>query len=268
MSSSARRLAVRVDEAVWNEAVRGFSRTPLQIATLPLSGAASRSETCSHARHPARTGRNSPAARSSTCLSAMRHRQSGRSRSFSGSRASPTARSCGCSSHSVIGTRSPGCAVSTSERTASSTADSLHAVEPRRSVGRGASDGKPRWPAPDRPSLQHRGCSQKRDHRHGTQATPARHDRAAVDLDRLCGSGGPARAGRRGLGRAVGAQRLERPRLTVRAARPERGPGAGARVAGRISSKVARSSWRSPWTRGMNRPYVLASDRPDRPRRT
>jgi hypothetical protein len=33
MSSSGRRLAVRVDEAVWREAVRGFSRGPLQIAT-------------------------------------------------------------------------------------------------------------------------------------------------------------------------------------------------------------------------------------------
>jgi hypothetical protein len=32
MSSAARRLAVRFDEAVWHEAVRGFSREPLQIA--------------------------------------------------------------------------------------------------------------------------------------------------------------------------------------------------------------------------------------------
>jgi hypothetical protein len=33
MSSAARRLAVRFDENVWNEAVRGFPREPLQIAT-------------------------------------------------------------------------------------------------------------------------------------------------------------------------------------------------------------------------------------------
>jgi hypothetical protein len=33
MSSAARRLAVRFDEAVWHEAVRGFSREPLQVAT-------------------------------------------------------------------------------------------------------------------------------------------------------------------------------------------------------------------------------------------
>lgn len=33
MSSSARRLAVRFDEAVWNDAVRVFSREPLQTAT-------------------------------------------------------------------------------------------------------------------------------------------------------------------------------------------------------------------------------------------
>lgn len=33
MSSAARRLTVRFDEAVWHEAVRGFSRDPLQIAT-------------------------------------------------------------------------------------------------------------------------------------------------------------------------------------------------------------------------------------------
>jgi hypothetical protein len=33
MTSAARRLAVRFDEAVWQEAIRGFSREPLQIAT-------------------------------------------------------------------------------------------------------------------------------------------------------------------------------------------------------------------------------------------
>ena len=33
MASAARRLAVRFDETVWREAVRGFSREPLQIAT-------------------------------------------------------------------------------------------------------------------------------------------------------------------------------------------------------------------------------------------
>jgi hypothetical protein len=33
MGSAARRLTVRFDEAVWHEAVRGFSREPLQIAT-------------------------------------------------------------------------------------------------------------------------------------------------------------------------------------------------------------------------------------------
>jgi hypothetical protein len=33
MTSAARRLAVRFDEAVWREATRGFSREPLQIAT-------------------------------------------------------------------------------------------------------------------------------------------------------------------------------------------------------------------------------------------
>jgi hypothetical protein len=33
MASAARRLTVRFDEAVWHEAVRGFSREPLQIAT-------------------------------------------------------------------------------------------------------------------------------------------------------------------------------------------------------------------------------------------
>jgi len=33
MTSAARRLAVRFDESVWHEAIRGFSREPLQIAT-------------------------------------------------------------------------------------------------------------------------------------------------------------------------------------------------------------------------------------------
>src|SRR4051812_18164975 len=33
MTSAARRLAARFDEAVWQEAIRGFSREPLQIAT-------------------------------------------------------------------------------------------------------------------------------------------------------------------------------------------------------------------------------------------
>jgi hypothetical protein len=33
MASAARRLTVRFDEAVWHEAVRGFSREPLQTAT-------------------------------------------------------------------------------------------------------------------------------------------------------------------------------------------------------------------------------------------
>jgi hypothetical protein len=33
MTSAARRLAVRFDEVVWQEAIRGFSREPLQIAT-------------------------------------------------------------------------------------------------------------------------------------------------------------------------------------------------------------------------------------------
>jgi hypothetical protein len=33
MAPSARRLAVRFDDSVWHEAVRGFSREPLQIAT-------------------------------------------------------------------------------------------------------------------------------------------------------------------------------------------------------------------------------------------
>ncbi len=33
MAPAARRLAVRFDETVWHEAVRGFSREPLQIAT-------------------------------------------------------------------------------------------------------------------------------------------------------------------------------------------------------------------------------------------
>lgn len=33
MTSAARRLGVRFDEAVWQEAVRGFSRETLQIAT-------------------------------------------------------------------------------------------------------------------------------------------------------------------------------------------------------------------------------------------
>lgn len=33
MTSSTRRLAVHFDEAVWQEAVRGFSREPLRIAT-------------------------------------------------------------------------------------------------------------------------------------------------------------------------------------------------------------------------------------------
>jgi hypothetical protein len=32
MTSAARRLAVRFEEAVWHEAIRGFSREPLQIA--------------------------------------------------------------------------------------------------------------------------------------------------------------------------------------------------------------------------------------------
>ncbi|HET6547700.1 MAG TPA: hypothetical protein VFG79_04530 [Solirubrobacter sp.] len=32
MASAARRLAVRFDETVWHEAVRGFSREPLQLA--------------------------------------------------------------------------------------------------------------------------------------------------------------------------------------------------------------------------------------------
>jgi hypothetical protein len=32
MTSAARRLAVRFEEAVWQEATRGFSREPLQIA--------------------------------------------------------------------------------------------------------------------------------------------------------------------------------------------------------------------------------------------
>jgi hypothetical protein len=32
MTSAARRLAVRFDEVVWREAMRGFSREPLQIA--------------------------------------------------------------------------------------------------------------------------------------------------------------------------------------------------------------------------------------------
>jgi hypothetical protein len=33
MGAAQRRLAVRFDEAVWREAVRGFSRGPLEIAT-------------------------------------------------------------------------------------------------------------------------------------------------------------------------------------------------------------------------------------------
>ena len=33
MSSAARRLAVRFDEAIWHEAIRGFSRELLQVAT-------------------------------------------------------------------------------------------------------------------------------------------------------------------------------------------------------------------------------------------
>ena len=33
MGAAQRRLAVRFDEAVWREAVRGFSRRPLEIAT-------------------------------------------------------------------------------------------------------------------------------------------------------------------------------------------------------------------------------------------
>ena len=33
MATAQRRLAVRFDEAVWREAVRGFSREPLEIAT-------------------------------------------------------------------------------------------------------------------------------------------------------------------------------------------------------------------------------------------
>ena len=32
MTSAARRLAVHFEEAVWQEAIRGFSREPLQIA--------------------------------------------------------------------------------------------------------------------------------------------------------------------------------------------------------------------------------------------
>jgi hypothetical protein len=32
VASAARRLAVRFDEAVWREAIRGFSREPLQVA--------------------------------------------------------------------------------------------------------------------------------------------------------------------------------------------------------------------------------------------
>ncbi|MGI8730114.1 MAG: hypothetical protein ACR2LK_09030 [Solirubrobacteraceae bacterium] len=42
MSSAARRLAVRFDEAVWNEAVRGFSGEPLQVATSARLAAARR----------------------------------------------------------------------------------------------------------------------------------------------------------------------------------------------------------------------------------
>lgn len=39
MGAAQRRLAVRFDEAVWREAVRGFSRRPLEIATSARSDA-------------------------------------------------------------------------------------------------------------------------------------------------------------------------------------------------------------------------------------
>jgi hypothetical protein len=39
MGTAQRRLAVRFDEAVWREAVRGFSRGPLGIATSARSEA-------------------------------------------------------------------------------------------------------------------------------------------------------------------------------------------------------------------------------------
>lgn len=39
MGAPQRRLAVRFDEAVWREAVRGFSRRPLEIATSTRSDA-------------------------------------------------------------------------------------------------------------------------------------------------------------------------------------------------------------------------------------
>lgn len=39
MGTALRRLAVRLDEAVWREAVRGFSRGPLEIATSARSDA-------------------------------------------------------------------------------------------------------------------------------------------------------------------------------------------------------------------------------------
>src|SRR4051812_46710891 len=42
MGSPQRRLAVRFDEAVWREAVRGFSRRPLEIATSARSDAVRR----------------------------------------------------------------------------------------------------------------------------------------------------------------------------------------------------------------------------------
>jgi hypothetical protein len=39
MAAAERRLAVRFDEAVWREAVRGFSRRPLEVATTARSDA-------------------------------------------------------------------------------------------------------------------------------------------------------------------------------------------------------------------------------------
>jgi len=126
MTSATRRLAVRFDEAVWREAIRGFSREPLHIAASARLAAERRGVALAEvlpceAAGP--EGRGSPAARNCTCRLPTHRPRSDRSRSFCGWPGRPTARSCGSSLPSATAIRGPACAASTSARTASSTAD-------------------------------------------------------------------------------------------------------------------------------------------------
>lgn len=125
MGAAQRRLAVRFDEAVWREAVRGFSRRPLEIATSARSEAERRGIALAAVIpcEPLGPDGTALAGCAKLYLPAGDDPPSERpSPSSCSSRGSPTRRSSGCSSRSVTATRGPACAASTSERIASCTA--------------------------------------------------------------------------------------------------------------------------------------------------